>query len=146
MTGREVAREGGQRAMEVQPGATDYVMFGHSGLFGDYVDIIHASGGRLRKVVTNLPDAPGHRSRRSFAEDLAAMNQWLKTKPEGRQIAREDLEAFAPGANVADRRDRRRSDRRRRKRGRGLWQAWRVLPDQSRGRDRPPHRCRGFRQ
>jgi sugar O-acyltransferase (sialic acid O-acetyltransferase NeuD family) len=85
--------------MEVQPGATDYVMFGHSGLFGDYVDIIHASGGRLRKVVTNLPDAPGHRSRRSFAEDLAAMNQWLKTKPEGRQIAREDLEDFAPGAN-----------------------------------------------
>jgi len=84
--------------MEVRPGAVHYIMFGHSGLFGDYVDIIHASGGRLRKVVTNFPDAPGRRTGRTFAQDLAAMNRWLKTRPEGWQIAREDLEDFAPGA------------------------------------------------
>jgi sugar O-acyltransferase (sialic acid O-acetyltransferase NeuD family) len=34
----------------------DYVMFGHSPLFGDLVDIIVAKGGRLKKVVQNIPE------------------------------------------------------------------------------------------
>jgi sugar O-acyltransferase (sialic acid O-acetyltransferase NeuD family) len=43
---------------------TNYVMFGHSPLFGDLVDLICANGGCLKKVVQNIPETvrPGTKS------------------------------------------------------------------------------------
>ena len=76
----------------------DYVRFGHSALFGDYVDIIHANGGRLLKVVTNLPDLPRPGDGRRFADDLAAMNGWLAHAKGAPEIARQDIDALAPAA------------------------------------------------
>lgn len=37
---------------------TPWVMFGTSHLFGDFFDLIHDSGGRLRKIVINVPEKP----------------------------------------------------------------------------------------
>ncbi|PSF35391.1 hypothetical protein C7H19_16545 [Aphanothece hegewaldii CCALA 016] len=34
-----------------------YVMFGHNHLFGDWLEIIHATGGILKKVVQNIPES-----------------------------------------------------------------------------------------
>ena len=31
-----------------------YVMFGHAGLFGDYIEIVHAMGGWVSKVGLNV--------------------------------------------------------------------------------------------
>jgi sugar O-acyltransferase (sialic acid O-acetyltransferase NeuD family) len=74
----------------------DYVMFGHSGLFSDYVDIIGASGGHLKKVVANIPDVRRPGDGRTFAEDLEAMNRWLRERPDGRQIELQHIDSFAP--------------------------------------------------
>jgi sugar O-acyltransferase (sialic acid O-acetyltransferase NeuD family) len=47
-------------------------MFGAGDLFGDLVDIVHFSGGRLRKVVLNVPDIEKE-GRLSIRERIARM-------------------------------------------------------------------------
>jgi len=54
-------------------------MFGFSGLFGDYADIVHSHGGRLRAVVQNVVD-PTPPRQKTFAHRLAEYNQWLAEK------------------------------------------------------------------
>ena len=55
----------------------DYVMFGHGPLFGDIVDIIRANGGRLRKVVQNIPEQvrPGTKPITELIEEQARIAQ-----------------------------------------------------------------------
>jgi sugar O-acyltransferase (sialic acid O-acetyltransferase NeuD family) len=72
-----------------------YVMFGHSGLFGDYVEIVHALGGGVCKVVTNVPDAPAHH-RRSFADRFAEYVAWTDRLGWSAPPVVEPLEAFRP--------------------------------------------------
>jgi sugar O-acyltransferase (sialic acid O-acetyltransferase NeuD family) len=76
----------------------NYVMFGHSALFGDYTDIIHALGGRLLKVVTNVPDMPRPGDGRTFGQDLEAMNRSLGERGAGWQIDHQDIALFRPAA------------------------------------------------
>jgi len=78
--------------------AANYVMFGHSGLFGDYADIIHALGGRLLKVVTNVPDVPRPGDGRTFGQDREAMNRSLAERATGWQIDHQDIAEFRPAA------------------------------------------------
>jgi sugar O-acyltransferase (sialic acid O-acetyltransferase NeuD family) len=75
-----------------------YVMFGHSGLFGDYADTIHALGGRLLKVVTNVPDVPRPGDGRTFGQDREAMNRSLAERGTGWQIDHQDIAEFRPAA------------------------------------------------
>jgi sugar O-acyltransferase (sialic acid O-acetyltransferase NeuD family) len=77
-------------------GTADHVMFGHSALFGDYVDIIHAGGGCLKKVVANIPDIVRASDGRRFTQDLAAMNKWLAARPDGRPIPLQWIDDFRP--------------------------------------------------
>jgi sugar O-acyltransferase (sialic acid O-acetyltransferase NeuD family) len=71
-------------------------MFGHSALFADYVDIILACGGRLKKVVVNIAD-DARPNRKSFADRLAEVNR--HAAKEGRpSIEVEKLEHFRPAA------------------------------------------------
>jgi len=49
-----------------------YVMFGHNQLLGDFVDIIHLNGGKLVKVVQNIPE-PISGNRKSLAERLNSL-------------------------------------------------------------------------
>jgi sugar O-acyltransferase (sialic acid O-acetyltransferase NeuD family) len=72
-------------------------MFGHSGLFGDYAEIIHALGGRLAKVVVNVPDV-AHAHDRPFADRLADVNAWLARTDAGYSIESEHIDQFRPGA------------------------------------------------
>lgn len=71
-----------------------YVMFGQSGLFGDYADIIHALGGVLKKVVVNVPD-PAHPKRPSFEQRLARYNAAQRGRSEAEAIVQR-LEEFEP--------------------------------------------------
>jgi sugar O-acyltransferase (sialic acid O-acetyltransferase NeuD family) len=71
-----------------------YVMFGQSGLFGDYVDIIHALGGALKKVVVNVPD-PAPPNRPSFQQRLARHNAARRERCVPEAIE-EQLEEFEP--------------------------------------------------
>ena len=84
------------RATPPSPGLA-YVMFGHSGLFGDYAEIIHALGGRLAKVVVNVPDVARPHDR-LFADRLADVNAWLDRAGAGCPIASEHIDRFRPGA------------------------------------------------
>ena len=94
----------------------DYVMFGQSGLFGDCVDIIHARGGRLKKVVVNLPD-PADPNRKTFVERVTEMNRYIRENALAPEIQIEEIGEFRPvadelyvigfrGAHVAGLRDR----------------------------------------
>ncbi len=73
-----------------------YVMFGHSGLFGDYVDVIRSCGGVLEKVVVNVAD-PTPPGRKPFAERLNETNDLL-TRAGERRIEVERIDQFKPGA------------------------------------------------
>jgi len=78
------------------PTGLAYVMFGHSGLFADYAEIIHALGGRLTKVVVNVPDVARPHDRR-FADRLGDVNAFLRRTAAGHQIASEHIDRFRPG-------------------------------------------------
>ena len=54
----------------------NFVMFGQNPLFGDYADLIDALGGRISRVVVNVPDPP-REDQKSFADRLAEYNAWL---------------------------------------------------------------------
>ncbi len=77
---------------------TSYVMFGHSGLFADYVDIVESLKGRLLKVVTNVPDVPIAGHGRTFAQDREAVNRSLAARNVGWQIAHQSIDDFQPAA------------------------------------------------
>lgn len=49
-----------------------YVMFGHNNLFGDLVEIIHANGGVLTKIIQNMPE-PSYPNRPTLKERLASL-------------------------------------------------------------------------
>lgn len=49
-----------------------YVMFGHNNLFGDLVEIIHANGGVLTKIIQNVPE-PSYPNRPTLKERLASL-------------------------------------------------------------------------
>ncbi len=74
---------------------TPYVMFGHSGLFGDYFDIIRSIGGELRKVVVNIEDSDPVNGK-SFAERLRDANRLLAESGAGYEIEVERLDRFMP--------------------------------------------------
>lgn len=73
----------------------DYVRFGHSPLFGDLADIIRSAGGRLKKVVQNLPEQvrPGSKP---LAELIAEQERCCALDGTARRIAFEKLEVFEP--------------------------------------------------
>ena len=70
-------------------------MFGHSGLFGDYLDIIQLSGGALRKVVVNIDDAVPTNGK-FFADRLQDANRLLARLGAGYEIEVEHLDQFKP--------------------------------------------------
>jgi UDP-N-acetylbacillosamine N-acetyltransferase len=72
-----------------------YVMFGHSGLFGDYCDIIRLSGGELRKVVVNVSD-PTPAGGKRFAERLDDANRLLARLGTACEIKVEHIDQFKP--------------------------------------------------
>ena len=52
-----------------------FVMFGQNPFFGDYADLVHALGGRLSRVVVNVPD-PVRDGMKGFAERVEEYNAW----------------------------------------------------------------------
>lgn len=75
--------------------APQFVMFGFSALFGDYADIIHAAGGRLKTVVQNVSD-PTPEGQKSFEDRVAEYDQWLAENELGRPLSIVALEDFDP--------------------------------------------------
>ncbi|RTL54738.1 MAG: acetyltransferase [Bradyrhizobiaceae bacterium] len=71
------------------------VMFGHNALFGDYLDIIRANGGRLRKVIVNVPDSET-RNGKYFAQRLEEANRMLARLGETSGIDVEYIDQFRP--------------------------------------------------
>ena len=73
-----------------------FVMFGQNPLFGDYADLVHALGGRLARVVVNVPDPPRENTK-SFAERIAEYNTWLADRhPDVPAAEVVELEEFEP--------------------------------------------------
>lgn len=66
-----------------------FVMFGHNHLFGDIVDIIHACGGMLTRIVQNMVE-PAHPSRKSLRERLQKIPYPIEV---------EALEDFSPATD-----------------------------------------------
>lgn len=78
-----------------------YVMIGHNHLFGDLIEIIHANGGLLQKIVQNIPE-PVHPNRPSLQERLARLQDPNFNREGINQfypIAIESLETFVPQEN-----------------------------------------------
>ena len=71
-----------------------YVFFGQNPVIGDMIDSVHALGGRLAKVVVNVPD-PRH-SPKTFAQRMADYGQWLQSHRPGLQCEVQELEQFEP--------------------------------------------------
>jgi sugar O-acyltransferase (sialic acid O-acetyltransferase NeuD family) len=74
-----------------------FVMFGQSPRFGDYLDIVLACGGHLRKVVVNVAD-PARAGARTFEDRLRDANQFLRQQGRQEQISVEHLDSFRPQA------------------------------------------------
>jgi len=72
-----------------------YVMFGHSNLFGDYVETVHALGGYVGKVVVNVPD-PDANSKKSFADRLQNYCEWVGRQGQHLSPVIEQLDDFRP--------------------------------------------------
>ena len=77
---------------------SDYVMIGHSGRLGDYVDIVHALGGQIKKVVVNSTDEPD-RAGRSLATRLEAYKRWRGRWGIGEEVVVQELKEFSPAEN-----------------------------------------------
>ncbi|MGI9239728.1 MAG: hypothetical protein ACR2RV_02945 [Verrucomicrobiales bacterium] len=73
----------------------DYVMIGHSGRLGDYLDIIHALGGQIKKIVVNSPDRTDPAGR-SFATRLEAYNGWRRKWGTDTDVVVQELKEFSP--------------------------------------------------
>ncbi len=75
-----------------------YVMLGHNHLFGDFVEIVHANGGILKKIVQNIPE-PIHARRLNLEERLAKLSSPTRNSKGVNQyypIEVEQLENFIP--------------------------------------------------
>jgi sugar O-acyltransferase (sialic acid O-acetyltransferase NeuD family) len=68
-------------------------MFGQSQFFGDYVDLIHALGGRLSRVVLNADEVTQPR-RKTFAERLREYHAFLQQIGIQRQVDVVRIEEF----------------------------------------------------
>ena len=77
---------------------SDYVMIGHSGRLGDYIDIVHALGGQVKKVVVNSTDEPD-RAGRSLATRLAAYKRWRGRWGIGAEVIIQELKEFSPAGD-----------------------------------------------
>ncbi len=73
----------------------DYVMIGHSGRLGDYIDVVHALGGQIKKIVVNAPDKVDPAGR-SFATRLAAYNRWRSRWGIETDVVVQELTEFSP--------------------------------------------------
>ena len=87
-------------AGEFQPARSmiEYVMFGQSGRLGDYIDIVHAIGGQIKKIVVNIPDATD-RAGRSFATRLQNYNGWRVRWGIEEEVVVQELKDFSPAEN-----------------------------------------------
>lgn len=72
-----------------------YVMFGVHGLFGDYVDVIHACGGTLERVVLNIDEPPAPVGKR-FSDRLARYETWRRAQGDTRPVEVVRIEEFLP--------------------------------------------------
>ncbi len=70
-------------------------MFGQNTLFGDYADLVHALGGRLSRIVVNVPDPP-RENQKSFADRVAEYNACLAMNGDPQPVEFVDLEEFVP--------------------------------------------------
>jgi sugar O-acyltransferase (sialic acid O-acetyltransferase NeuD family) len=78
-----------------------YVMLGHNHLFGDFVEIIHANGGLLKKVVQNIPEHI-HERRLSLGDrinKLASPARNSNGVNHFHPVEVEPLESFIPSLN-----------------------------------------------
>lgn len=80
--------------------ARPFVMFGQSPFFGDYVDLIHAVGGRLSRVVLNVEEVIRPR-RKTFAERLEEYHEFLRGMGIGAAVDVLRIEDFRPGQGEA---------------------------------------------
>ena len=71
------------------------VMFGHNALFGDYLDIIHANSGQLRKVVVNVSDTQT-RNGKHFSDRLGEGNEMLARLGANYTIEVQHIDKFRP--------------------------------------------------
>ena len=76
----------------------NYVFIGFNGLFGDYADIVHANGGRLTKVVVNLP-LETVTGVHTFAEQLSRYRLWREKISITEPLEIEPLAEFRPSDN-----------------------------------------------
>lgn len=72
-----------------------YVMFGVHPLFGDYVDAIHAAGGRLARVVQNVPE-PERPAGEGFLDSLERYHSWLRDSGDDHRVELIQLEDYLP--------------------------------------------------
>lgn len=76
------------------------VMFGHNALFGDYLDIIQANGGQLRKVVVNVSDTET-RNGKHFSDRLREGNALLDRLGANYTIEVQHIDDFKPNGDEA---------------------------------------------
>jgi sugar O-acyltransferase (sialic acid O-acetyltransferase NeuD family) len=72
-----------------------FVMFGQNPMFGDYADLADALGGRLSRVVVNVPDPP-RANIKSFADRVVEYNAWLAANGDAVPLEVVDIGAFKP--------------------------------------------------
>jgi sugar O-acyltransferase (sialic acid O-acetyltransferase NeuD family) len=89
--------EGLTREMLTVPSSSvQFVMFGQSARFGDYLDIIASCGNFLKKVVVNVAD-PAPDGRKNFEARLREANAHLARLHHGQPIELEHIDDFRPG-------------------------------------------------
>jgi sugar O-acyltransferase (sialic acid O-acetyltransferase NeuD family) len=86
-----------ERPVMLDTSKVAFVMFGQSPRFGDYLDIINACSGFLKKVVVNVDD-PAPAGSRTFNDRLRDANQFLERSDPEHRIAVEHIDVFQPGA------------------------------------------------
>jgi serine acetyltransferase len=72
-----------------------FVMFGHNHMFGDFLDLVHANGGRLRTVVQNVPE-PVHPGRKTLHERLQFVLDPCSPERRPYEIAVQSIDSFVP--------------------------------------------------
>jgi sugar O-acyltransferase (sialic acid O-acetyltransferase NeuD family) len=72
-----------------------FAMFGQSRFFGDYVDLIHALGGVLSRVVVNVPD-PARPGTKTFADRFEDYQAWLQARGSPHRAGVVELSRYRP--------------------------------------------------
>lgn len=73
----------------------EYVMIGHSGRLGDYIDIVHGNGGQISKVIVNAPDV-ADAAGNTLSSRLADYNGWRRRWGIETEVVVEQLKEFTP--------------------------------------------------